>query len=56
MRDVPHRAFCDNCIDKLGEGTAALVEASDDDWLCPCCDESALGRLQVTGASHGMLQ
>lgn len=41
------RAFCFGCIEKLGEGTAAALERSDDSWSCPCCDETPLDGLQV---------
>ncbi len=40
------RAFCGGCLDKLGEGTAAKVEALET-WVCPCCDVCPLAPLQV---------
>ncbi|CAM9755576.1 unnamed protein product, partial [Scytosiphon promiscuus] len=47
--DACGRAFCDSCLDKLGEGTAAKLEASAEEtkWMCPCCDESVLAPLQA---------
>ncbi|CAM9704401.1 unnamed protein product, partial [Ectocarpus fasciculatus] len=42
------RAFCNVCLDKLGEGTAMTLASSDKAWQCLCCDQSQLSSLQAS--------
>ncbi|CBJ30023.1 hypothetical protein Esi_0171_0038 [Ectocarpus siliculosus] len=40
-------AFCNGCLDQLGEGTAMALASSDKAWQCLCCDQSQLLPLQT---------